>query len=461
VTLRDDTTQALRRIAVDKQRKDRVPGLFAGVVRAGGLLWHHGVGAARLDEPATPPGPDDQFLVASITKTFTAAMVMQLRDEGRLALDDTLDALLPEVTRPAVSVRQCLAHASGMQREPVGEVWETLVFPDRDELLSGFDRAERVHPPHRLWHYSNLAYSVLGEVVSRLDGRDWYASLRARILHPLEMRRTTVGFAGAHAQGYYVPPYSDVPVRQEAYDLRAMTPCGGLASTGADLARWSAFLADPAGEVLSPDTLEEMCEPQLLMDRERWTAAMGLGFFLVRSGTRTYVGHTGGMPGHITAVFTDREAGTGGVALTNSGTTSDIAGLAVTLADHVTEHEPVEPAPWRPGASVPPELADLLGVWWSEGSPFTFTVREGRLEARAPSQPEHQPPSRFERVGTDVFRTVSGREHGELLRVTRGADGRPRSMSWATYLVTREPLAFGEWQAGDRIPPPDHSERHP
>jgi CubicO group peptidase (beta-lactamase class C family) len=445
--LRDDTTRALHRIGLDQQRKDRVPGLFAGVVRGGGLVWHDGIGAARLDDPATPPGSDDQFLVASNTKTFTASMVMQLRDEGRLGLDDTLDAFVPDVTRPGVTIRQCLAHASGMQREPLGDVWEALVFPDREQLVSGFNEAERVHPPNRLWHYSNLAYSMLGEVVARLDGREWYDALRARILDPLEMRRTTVGFTGAHADGYYVPPYSDVPVPQPAHDLGAMDPCGGLASTGADLARWSAFVADPVAEVLSPDTVEEMCQPQILMDRERWTSAMGLGFFLVRSGTRTYVGHTGGMPGHITALFTDRESRTGGVALTNSGTTSDIGELAIRLADHVTDSEPVDPEPWRPGSSVPEELADLLGVWWSEGSPLTFSVREGRLEARSPSLPEHKPSSRFERVAADVYRTVSGREEGELLRVTRDAGGRVTKMNWATYLVTHEPQAFGEWQA--------------
>jgi len=151
------------------------------------------------------------------------------------------------------------------------------------------------------------------------------------------------------------------------------------------------------------------------------------------------------MPGHITALFTDRTAKTGAVVLTNSGNSSDIAGFAVALADQVTEHEPAEPEPWRPGTSVPAELAELIGVWWTEGSPFTFSVRQGRLEARAPAQPEHQPPSVFEQVGADVFRTVSGREEGELLRVRRGDDGRPSTMSWATYLVTREPLAFGEW----------------
>ncbi|MEP7092289.1 MAG: serine hydrolase domain-containing protein, partial [Nocardioidaceae bacterium] len=306
------------------------------------------------------------------------------------------------------------------------------------------DEAERLHRPHRTWHYSNLVYSMLGEVVARLDGRDWYDALRARILDPLEMRRTTVGLDGLAAEGYYVPPWSDVPVVQPGNDLRAMDPCGGLASTGADLARWSAFVADPVTDVLSPDTVAEMCEPQTLIDRERWTAAMGLGFFLVRSGTRTYVGHTGGMPGHITALFTDREAGTGGVALTNSGTTTDIAGLAIRLADRVTETDPIEPEPWRPGTSVPAELVGLLGTWWTEGSPFTFTVRAGRLEARAPAQPDHVPSSVFEQVEPDLFRTVSGREAGELLRVTREDGGRVTKLSWATYLVTREPLAFGE-----------------
>ena len=320
--LRDETTRRLHRTVLDRQRSGRLPGVFAGVVRGGGLLWQEGIGAAHLDDPGTPPDDDHQFLVASNTKTFTAVLVMALRDEGRLSLDDTLDTYVPEVTQPGLTIRQCLAHVSGMQREPVGDVWETLVNPDVDELVAGFNQAERVHRPHHLWHYSNLVFSMLGEVVARLDapplgrlaaGPDPRARWRCGV------RRS--GSTAATPQGYYVPPFTDVPVVQDQLDLRALNPCGGLASTGRDMARWSAFVADPVAEVLSPDTLEEMCEPQVVMDRERWTAAMGLGFFLTRSGTRTYVGHTGGMPGHITALFTDREAKTGGLVLTSSGTT--------------------------------------------------------------------------------------------------------------------------------------------
>lgn len=444
--LQERTERELRRLALETQRKGRVPGVYAGVVRRGGLLWHEGIGAADVSVPGIAPTTDDQFMVASITKTFTAVQVMQLRDEGRLSLDDTLDQHLPEVTHPGVTIRQALAHASGMQREPVGDVWETLRSPDRDELVAGFNEAERVHPPQHRWHYSNLVFSMLGELVARLDGRPWYHSLRARVLDPLEMRRTTLGPVGSAVTGYYVPPYTDVPVQEPLLDVRVLAPCGGLASTPTDLARWSGFVADPVPEVLSPDTVEEMCEPQVMVDRERWTAAFGLGLMLVRSGTRTYVGHTGGWPGFVTGLFTHRESGTGGIALMNSTSAPDAAAFAVSLADHVLDHDPADPEVWRPGTEVPADLAELVGLWFSEGSPYVFSVRQGRLEARAQNLPEHKPSSVFERVGDDLYRTVSGREAGELLRVTRDEDGTVVKMNWATYRVTRQPLAFGEWR---------------
>ena len=352
---------------------------------------------------------------------------MALRDEGRLSLDDTLDTFVPEVTQPGLTIRQCLAHVSGMQREPVGDVWETLVNPDAAELVAGFNQAERVHraaPPVALLQPGLLdarrgrrppRRPAVGRVAAGPDPRPaGDAAHDGRASTAGTRRATTCRRAPT------------CPCRRSQLDLRALNPCGGLASTGADLARWSAFVADPVAEVLAPDTLEEMCEPQVVMDRERWTAAMGLGFFLVRSGTRTYVGHTGGMPGHITALFTDRER-------------EDRRHGAHQLRHHARHRRLRDRAgrprhrarPGRAGALAardrrsPTELADLVGVWYTEGSPFTFSVREGRLEARAEGLPEHKPSLalRAGRAGP-VYRTVAGREHGELLRVTRDADGR-------------------------------------
>ena len=443
MALSDKTCTALRRITIERQSKGRVPGVAAGVVRNGALVWQEGVGSADLDEPGRPPGADDQFLIASITKTFTAVMVMQLRDEGRLSLDDTLERFLPEVSHHGITVRQMLSHASGMQREPVGDVWESLQLPGREDLVAGFAEAERVMRPHERWHYSNLMYALLGEVVARLDDREWYDALRRRILDPLELRRTTLGFEGARSQGYFVPPHTDVPMLEPVPDLKGTAACGGLASTLQDMATWSGFLASPAEEVLSGDTLEEMCQPQLLIDTDRWLGGMGLGLFLIRSGTRVYAGHTGGMPGQISGVFTHRESGTGGVVLMNATTSPDPAAFAVDLADHVLDNEPEQPEVWRPGTEVPDELVELTGRWYSEGQPFDFSVRQGRLEARAATLPEHKPSSVFEKVGDDLYRTVAGRERGELLRITRNPDGQVTKMNWATYLVTRDPRPFG------------------
>jgi CubicO group peptidase (beta-lactamase class C family) len=424
-----------------------VPGLYAGVCRRGDLVWGDGIGVADV-EAERAPGPDDQFLIASNTKTFTAVMVMQLRDEGRLRLDDLLGDHVPEVSHP-ITIRQCLAHVSGMAREPLGDVWETLEQPDAKELRRDFDDVERILRPHERWHYSNVVYAMLGQLVEELDERPWAESLRTRLLEPLELRRTTVGFdepsRGPRATGYYVAPYDDVPRVEPVMELKAMVPCGGLASTAADLARWSAFVADPSS-LLSADTMEEMCQPQILLNPDLWTGAMGLGFFLMRSPTgRTWVGHTGGMPGHITGVFTHRESGTGGIVLMNATVSPAPDALAIELADHVVEHDPVEDEPWRAGTELPEEYRGLLGRWFSEGHPFVIVVSGGALQARIDLPAAASlPPSVFEKVADDVYRTVSGRERGELLRVTRAPDGTVTKLNWATYLFTREPIAFGE-----------------
>ena len=228
-----------------------------------------------------------------------------------------------------------------------------------------------------------------------------------------------------------------------------MGPCGALASTVTDLATWSGFVADPDAPILSPDTLEEMCQPQLMVDPDGWGGAMGLGFFLMRSpAKRTWVGHTGGMPGQVTGVFTHRESGTGGIVLMNSSSSPDPAAFAIALGEHVLENDPAEAEPWRRGHVRARRPGPLLGRWFSEGSGFTFSVREGRLEARADAAPADRAPSVFERLDDSTFRTVSGRERGELLRVTHDADGAVVKLNWATYLVSRAPLGFGESARG-------------
>jgi CubicO group peptidase (beta-lactamase class C family) len=442
--VRESTAAVLRRTVLEHQRSARVPGIHASVVRRGEVLWEAGVGTAEVGTDRAPTR-EDQFLVASNTKTFVATMVMQLRDEGRLDLEDGLADHLSGLEH-RITVRDALSHVSGMQREPVGEVWVTLEHPDDEALLRGAGDAERILRAGDAWHYSNLVYALLGLVVARLDGRPWHESLRARLLEPLGMERTTVGFdAGPRAQGYHVSPWHDVPRPEPVLDLRATGPAGALASTAADLARWTAFVADPSPAVLDPATMDEMARPRAVVDTEGWQVAMGLGFFLLRSpGGRVLTGHTGGMPGHGTGVFTHRESGTAGIVLMNSSTPGDPAAFAAALVDTVLDREPEEPQPWRPGTELPEDLVPLLGRWYSEGRPWDLAVRDGALEARSPEWPAERAAWGFERLEPDVFRTTSGAERGERLRVLRREDGSVESLRWATYRMTREPLGFGE-----------------
>lgn len=439
------TQTALTRLVAESQTKGRVPGVVGAVARDGALAWSHGAGSADLDTPGVPPTADSQFLIASQSKTLTAVAIMALRDEGKLTLDDPVEKLIPESKHEGITVRQMLSHASGMQREPVGDVWDVMRFPDRAELVSGWNEAERVGKPHHRFHYSNLVFSLLGEIVARLDGQSWYDAIKARILDPLEMRRTTVGMDGGPAAvGYYVPPFSDVPVREQLLDIGSMDACGGLASTAEDLAKWAMFVANPVDEVLSKDTLDEMCQVQIMADLDRWQLAFGLGFMLLRRGDRIFVGHDGGMPGHITSTFVHRPSGTAGIALQSSTSAPAPSLLATDLIIKVLEDDPLPADPWIPGTTVPDELAGVLGTWFSEGTPFVFSVKGGELQARSPAAAEHLAPAVFTRLSEDVYRTTSGRETGELLRITRDTTGTPVKLHWATYLCTRDPLAFGE-----------------
>ncbi|WP_435200366.1 serine hydrolase domain-containing protein [Janibacter sp. GS2] len=445
MTFSDETARALTARALTAQTDGRVPGLAAGVARTGRLEWFHGIGTIDLDSPGDSPDEDTQYAVASNSKTFTAVAVMALRDEGRLDLDDTVEQHLGDSSHARVTIRQLLSHTSGMQREPVGDVFDTMVMPSREALLAGWSDAERVGRPHDRWHYSNLGYAVLGEIIARLDGCPWPEAIRRRILDPLEMARTGTTASGRRAKGYYVPPFADVPIEEPVLDAGALDPAGGLLSTPTDLARWGGFVADPLEEVLSPDTLEEMCQPQVVADTTGWTFAWGLGLQLVRHEGRTWVGHTGGWPGSITGVFTERSSATTGLILMNNSAPVPPAAVAIELGTIAIEREPVAATPWEPGEHVPGELAPLLGHWYSEGTHHVLSVRRGSLEARIAGQPKEAPPSIFEPDGTDRFRTVSGRERGEVLRVRRDAKGAVSHLNWATYRFTREPMAFGAW----------------
>jgi hypothetical protein len=334
-----------------------------------------------------------------------------------------------------------LSHLSGLQREP-GEVWETLQFPDREQLVAGFADAEQVLTPGERFHYSNLAYALLGEVVARLSGLDYERYVEERLLAPVGLSRTTWRPVDPAARGYYVEPYSDAARPEPSVEKRAFSAAGALWSTPGDLCRWAAFLADPDESVLSRASAEAMRAVQVIAEPDRWSAGYGRGLQLLRDGDRVFAGHGGATIGFRAGFLFAPKERIAAAALANSGTSMEI-GPALELLRTALDRVPPAPEPWRPTDQPPPEIAALLGPWWSEGEQVTFRFFGGRLEGRHAFLPDWRPPMVLTPDGTDSFRVVSGPERGERMRVVRDEAGTPVKLYLATYPFTREPRAFG------------------
>ena len=197
----------LGRLVRAEQAARRLPSVTAAVVRDGEIIWREAVGLASIgrDRAATV---DTQYRLGSITKTFTAVAVMQLRDAGELDLDDQLDKHITGAAH-ALTIRRLLSHLSGIQREVPGAAWETHRFEPSEKLLDALAAADRVLPPGRRWHYSNLAFAVLGQLIEQLAGMRYEQYLHERILGPLGIQRISLEPQEPAAEGYLVQPYAD------------------------------------------------------------------------------------------------------------------------------------------------------------------------------------------------------------------------------------------------------------
>src|SRR5689334_15854123 len=294
----------LARVA-DAQASARVPSVVAGVVRDGALVWS---GARGLVAGAAPTA-DTQYRIGSISKTFTAVLVMRLRDEGALALTDRYGDHVPGTAFGERTVGQLLSQGAGLQAETNGGWWERTPVGGWDEVVAALAEHATPHAPGRRFHYSNLGFGALGELVARKRGRPWFEALQDEILDPLELRRTSYRPVAPHATGYAVHPWAQLLLEEPEHDAGALAPAGQLWSTLEDLGRLAAFLLGDTGDVLSADTVEEMRAPALVDETGGGLgSSYGLGLQVVTIDDRRLTGHNGAMPGFVASVFVDAEA---------------------------------------------------------------------------------------------------------------------------------------------------------
>lgn len=434
------STRGFERVVAAAQVEQRLPSVAAGVFRDGAMIWERALGLADVarDEPATPA---HRYRIGSITKTFTAVAIMQLRDAGALALDAPVRSVVAEFP-PGPTFADALSHLTGVQREPPGEIWDTVDPPDREQLLAGLEDAERVLERGTTWHYSNLAYAMLGEAVERLSG-SYERHLEERILRPLGLTATTMLPQEALATPYYVHPWTQAITPEPFFNAEGpVTAAGWLWSSTADLARWGDFLCVGHEGVLGRETVREMAVLRTMVDDRAWTRGWGLGVELARHGERILVGHGGAMPGFLAALYVDPATRTGAVVLTNTGAGASPKTVALELLQAAFETAPAPTDAWRPSEPPPPGVDPLLGQWWTEGDEMLVTWEGERLRIDVRRTPGAE--SWLSPAGDDVWRVVEGRELGERLRVVRDDRGAPVKLYFATYGVTRLPTAFAD-----------------
>jgi CubicO group peptidase (beta-lactamase class C family) len=403
------------------QREGRAPALVAGVVRDDGLAWS----AGRGELPA--PHTDVQFRLGSISKTITAVVVMRLRDEGRLALDDPLERHLSGTPFGERTIGQLLSHLAGASAESPGGWWErTPGGPLADLAL---DDTAVVLGAARRFHYSNLGFGLLGELISRYRGRPWEDVVRAEVLEPLGMTRTTPRPTAPAAQGWAVHPFADVVLPEPEHSAGVMAAAGQLWATLADLAALAVFLLGDTGDVLDRTTLEEMAVPAGVDSSAPGWSAYGLGLQVMRVDGRTLVGHGGSMPGFLAGVFVDHDERAGAVMLTNS--TTGVDPLVPGLLGDLRSAEPRIVDTWRPEPA--PVPLEQLGIWFWGPGPYLLRAGAGGLLHLGPLPGRAGRASRFRRDAGGAWVGLDGYYAGETLRIAED------HLDLGTFIFPRSP----------------------
>ncbi|MER5868480.1 serine hydrolase domain-containing protein [Streptomyces sp. NPDC002044] len=428
------TRRALsHRIAV-AQSEGRAPSVAAAVARGGVVLWE----GSRTSVPGHGPDGNVQYRIGSLSKTFTAVLVMRLRDEGLLDLADPLEKHLPGTRAGEVTIAQLLAHTGGLAAETPGEWWERTPGSARPELADVLGEEPFRHAPGRRFHYSNTGYTLLGSLVEALRGKPWEEVLRAEVLEPLGLDRTSGAPQAPHAGGWAVHPWADVMMPEPLEDLGLMAAAGQLWSTTRDLARFAGFLLRGDERVLSERTVREMRTPASPPEPGIAESGYGLGVQLTVDGGRRLAGHGGSLPGFLAALWVSEADDVAAVVLANCTSGLPTSAVAAELVAIVAAAEPRFPEPWQPFREADPVALELCGPWyWGTSAHVVRLKADGALELGPVGATGRA--ARFRAEADGSWTGLSGYYAGETLRAVRRGDGSVGHLDLASFVFTREP----------------------
>jgi CubicO group peptidase (beta-lactamase class C family) len=413
-----------------------LPGVAVGVVSNQDLVWSKGFGFADV-KAKLPMTAATKFRVASNSKLFTAIAIMQLREEGKLGLDDPVVKYLPWFRgKPAgdddgpITIEQLLSHSSGLQRE-AGDHWVSYDFPTADELQRRFADRQAPFAPSVRWKYSNLAYAVAGMVVEKVSGERWADYVERNIFVPLGMNASSVD---KNAEGLAVPYGRRMPDGTREVlpfvDARGMAAATGVTSNVEDLAKFisAQFRRGPRGgaQIVSGGSWREMLRVRSV--EENWTSGTGLGFDVKRVRDRTYIGHGGGYPGNTTQTLIQLDDKVGVIVLTNTNDSfpADIAQQLMNTAGQAV----AKAAAPKPAETWDPAWERFAGLYRGRNGDQQVVLLNKKLIIVTPNAPNLDERVTLEPLGGGRFRFVAATGAGVVGEVVRFVEesGRPMRM---------------------------------
>lgn len=408
-----------------------LPGLSIGIVYDQELIYARGFGYRDL-EKKKPATPQTIYRIASITKTFTATCLMQLRDAGKLRLEDPIEKYLdwfkiknrfPDA--PKITIRHLITHTSGLPREAAFPYWTDHKFPTREEIINALPNQETIYAAETKFKYSNLALALAGEIVSAVSGIPYDQYVRENILRPLGMQSTTVYLTEEHKSRLATPYSRRLPDGSRKImpftDSRGIAPAANMSSNVEDLARYiSLQFRDEkrdAAQILKGSTLREMHRVHWL--QPNWRSGWGLGFAVWRQDSKTVVGHGGWVAGNRTRIAFIPKEKIGVIVLTNAddGTPGFFAQKVLKLLSPIIEKAVT---PEAPVAEPDPAWNKYVGLY-TDPSWFDTEVMilNNKLVMNGYSYPPEEDPVgeivELTPEGENTFRMTGENGNGELV----------------------------------------------
>ncbi|HVU11459.1 MAG TPA: serine hydrolase domain-containing protein [Phototrophicaceae bacterium] len=426
-------------------RERRIPGISAGIVYDQALIWTHGYGYANLDKQI---GADERtvYRVASITKLFTSTMMMILRDEGKLNLDDPIEKYLPDFkirsgfpdAKPP-TFRQVASHAAGLPREGDQEGWWDCDMPSSEELLASLATSEMYLPTMTEPKYSNLGIALMGYALSKIAGQPYDQFVQERILQPLGMIDS--GFErDKYGDDHYATAYwreSDQLQLSPHWQEHGFRPAGGMYSTVSDIARFISlqFSEEPSGgsQILGGSTLREMHMPVNVAND--FNSGFGIAFGIRRVANLKTIGHSGGLPGYTTNISLVPSLKLAMIVFTNTGTDPvTISTKALETLIPAFQHQ-AAPAPasseqiaqWKPYMGRYAWMDDVIEI----------RMYHGQLTAMNPEE-DSSTYIRLTPHSQHNFTMSGGSSNRELMRFVVDADGKITAMWLGGYPFVRK-----------------------